>query len=77
MCCHSERRWYIGLAEVIPFEKQRFPGNLRQSIGETVSKIEPGGMTALAVIGVRLLRRESLIMGYTFDGNSSGLQKSI
>jgi hypothetical protein len=43
-----EGRDQIGSAEVLPLEKERFSGHLRESIGKRVAEVQGGRMHAFA-----------------------------
>jgi hypothetical protein len=66
------------MREVIPFKQNRFAGQLGQGIGETIPKIQTGGVpTALSEIAVRFPSNPRLSFRYRFGYKLSLAEKVV
>jgi predicted RNase H-like HicB family nuclease len=67
----------IGFFEILAFEEQRLSCALRKRIGEAVTEVQSGGVTALAEIEEGLARHVRLLDRYRFDDDAGSAEKYI
>jgi hypothetical protein len=65
------------MAKVVSFEEEGFAGSFGESVRETIAKVEPSRMVALAVIGEGLAGEVGLLIGHWFNIYFSASKKLI
>src|SRR5262245_60050664 len=73
----GERSCDVGLAEIPALEEQRLGGCPREGVGEAVTEVEAGRVTALAEVRVRLPGDMGLLLGEGLDDDAGAADQRI
>jgi hypothetical protein len=67
-----------GMQKIVAFKKQWLASGLCQSVRETISEVQPGGVAASAAeIAVSFTRDFRLLLGHGLDGYSTLAQQIV